>query len=321
MIARPHIRGDGHFKPLATTWTKRISAYPQPSTAVGQGFSDLQIAHWAGLHAPRGTSPEIMDKLAAAVDKAMHDQAFMELSDIADHTARIRDAVDVSLIVDADTGFGNALNTYQTVRTLERAGADSIQIEEQVSPKRCGHFSGKDDITTIEMIGKIKAAADARRDPDLLIMARTDACAVYGFEAALERAQLFSEAGADILFVEAVTTAEEMRALPARLKSPQLMNMVIGGKTPIFSAAELADLGYGIVLYANAALQGAVADMQKSLTVLRDTQRIDEDSGLVVSFAKRLVGKPQWDAMGKEIPVTPRVRISFRHSLLTSARQ
>jgi 2-methylisocitrate lyase-like PEP mutase family enzyme len=233
---------------------------------------------------------------------ALPDQAFMGLSDIADHTARIRDAVDVPLIVDADTGFGNALNTYQTVRTLERAGADCIQIEDQVSPKRCGHFSGKEVITTIEMIGKIKAAVDARRDPDLLIMARTDACAVYGFEAAIERAQLFSEAGADILFVEAVTTTEEIRTLPSRLKSPQLMNMVIGGKTPIFSAEELAGLGYGIVLYANAALQGAVSGMQKALTVLRDTQRIDEGSGLVVSFAERqrLVGKPQWDALEKK---------------------
>lgn len=233
---------------------------------------------------------------------ALPDQAFMGLSDIADHTARIRDAVEVPLIVDADTGFGNALNTYQTVRTLERAGADCIQIEDQVSPKRCGHFSGKEVITTIEMIGKIKAAVDARRDSDLLIMARTDACAVYGFEAALERAQLFSEAGADILFVEAVTTADEIRALPTRLKSPQLMNMVIGGKTPIFSAEELGGLGYGIVLYANAALQGAVSGMQKALTVLRDTQRMDEDSGLVVSFAERqrLVSKPQWDAMEKK---------------------
>jgi 2-methylisocitrate lyase-like PEP mutase family enzyme len=233
---------------------------------------------------------------------ALPDQAFMGLGDIADHTARIRDAVDVPLIVDADTGFGNALNTYQTVRTLERAGADCIQIEDQVSPKRCGHFSGKEVITTIEMIGKIKAAVDARRDPDLLIMARTDACAVYGFEAALERAQLFSEAGADMLFVEAVTTAEEIRALPTRLKTPQLMNMVIGGKTPIFSAEELGDLGYGIVLYANAALQSAVSGMQKALTVLRDTQRIDEDPGLVISFAERqrLVGKPHWDAMEKK---------------------
>ncbi len=233
---------------------------------------------------------------------ALPDQAFMGLSDIADHTARIRDAVDVPLIVDADTGFGNALNTYQTVRTLERAGADCIQIEDQVSPKRCGHFSGKEVITTAEMVGKIKAAVDARRDPDLLIMARTDACAMFGFEAAIERAQLFSEAGADILFVEAVTTAEEIRALPSRLKSPQLMNMVIGGKTPIFSAEELASLGYGIVLYANAALQGAVSGMQKALTVLRDSQRIDENSGLVVSFTERqrLVSKPQWDAMEKK---------------------
>ena len=227
------------------------------------------------------------------------DQAFMGLTDIANHTARIRDAVEVPLIVDADTGFGNALNTYHAVRTLERAGADCIQLEDQVSPKRCGHFNGKEVITTGEMLGKIKAAVDARRDPDLLIMARTDAAAVHGFEAAVERAQQFSEAGADILFVEAVTTADEIRALPQRLAKPQLMNMVIGGKTPIFSAQELGGLGYGIVLYANAALQGAVAGMQKALTVLRDTQRIDEDPALVAPFAERqrLVRKSEWDAL------------------------
>ncbi len=227
------------------------------------------------------------------------DQAFMGLTDIADHTARIRDAVDLPLIVDADTGFGNALNTYHAVRTLERAGADCIQLEDQVSPKRCGHFSGKEVISTEEMVSKIKAAVDARRDQGTLIMARTDACAMHGFEAAVERAQLYSEAGADILFVEAVTTAEEIRTLPQRLQRPQLMNMVIGGKTPIFSAEELGGLGYGLVLYANAALQGAVAGMQKALTVLRDTKRIDEDPALVVPFAERqrLVGKPAWDAM------------------------
>ncbi|MEY2656425.1 MAG: hypothetical protein RLZZ395_167 [Pseudomonadota bacterium] len=140
------------------------------------------------------------------------DQAFMGLRDIADHTARIRDAVELPLIVDADTGFGNALNTYHTVRTLERAGADCIQLEDQVSPKRCGHFNGKDVIATEEMLGKIRAACDARRDADLMIMARTDAAAVHGFEAAIERAQRFAEAGADILFVEAVTTLDEVRA-------------------------------------------------------------------------------------------------------------
>ncbi len=233
---------------------------------------------------------------------AMPDQGFMGLHEIADHTARIRDAVSLPLIVDADTGFGNALNVRHTVRVLERAGADCIQFEDQVAPKRCGHFAGKEVISTEEAVNKIKAAVDARIDPDLLILARTDAAATLGFEAAIERAQKFSEAGADILFVEAVTTAEEIRAIPQRLAKPQLMNMVIGGRTPIFGAEELGGLGYGIVLYANAALQGAVAGMQKALTVLRDTRRLDEDPALVTPFLERqrLVGKPEWDALEKK---------------------
>jgi 2-methylisocitrate lyase-like PEP mutase family enzyme len=231
----------------------------------------------------------------------MPDQGFMGLSEIAEHTARIRDAVSLPLIVDADTGFGNALNVRHTVRVLERAGADCIQLEDQVAPKRCGHFSGKEVISVDEAVGKIKAAVDARQDPDFLILARTDAAATHGFEAAIERAHRFAEAGADILFVEAVTTADEIRALPRRLARPQLMNMVIGGKTPIFGADELAGLGYGLVLYANAALQGAVAGMQKVLGVLRETKRVDEDPALVVSFAERqrLVGKPAWDELEK----------------------
>ncbi|MET3493556.1 isocitrate lyase/PEP mutase family protein [Variovorax boronicumulans] len=230
------------------------------------------------------------------------DQAFMGLHEIAEHTARIRDAVSLPLLVDADTGFGNALNVRHTVRMLERAGADCIQLEDQVSPKRCGHFAGKAVIDTGEMLGKIKAAVDARQDSDLLIMARTDAAAVHGFEAAIERAHKFSEAGADILFVEAVTQADEVRALPRRLGKPQLMNMVIGGKTPTFGAEELGQLGYGFVLYANAALQGAVAGMQRALTVLRDTRRLDEDPQLVAPFAERqrLVGKPLLDELERK---------------------
>ncbi|MBO9643889.1 MAG: isocitrate lyase/phosphoenolpyruvate mutase family protein [Pseudacidovorax sp.] len=231
----------------------------------------------------------------------MPDQGFMGLAEIADHTARIRDAVSLPLIVDADTGFGNALNVHHTVRTLERAGADCIQLEDQVAPKRCGHFSGKEVISTEEAVSKIKAAVDARRDADLMILARTDAAATHGFEAAIERAHKFAEAGADILFVEAVTKADEVRALPQRLAKPQLMNMVIGGKTPIFNADQLAGLGYGIVLYANAALQGAVMGMQQALTVLRDQKEVQESSGLVAPFAERqrLVGKPAWDALEK----------------------
>jgi len=216
------------------------------------------------------------------------DQGFMGLHEICEHTSRIRDAVRLSLIVDADTGFGNALNVRHAIRQLERAGADAVQLEDQVSPKRCGHFSGKEVI-------------EASHDADFLIMARTDACAVHGFEAAVERARAYSEAGADILFVEAVESADEIRRLPQLLDRPQLMNMVIGGKTPLFGQKELAELGYGIVLYANAALQGAVAGMQKALTVLRDTRGLTEDPALVAPFKERqrLVGKPDWDALEK----------------------
>jgi PEP phosphonomutase and related enzymes len=227
------------------------------------------------------------------------DQGFMGLAEIADHTARIRDAVDLPLLVDADTGFGNALNVRHTVRVLERAGADCIQFEDQVSPKRCGHFEGKSVIGTDEAVNKIKAAVDARRDENLLIMARTDAAAVDGFEAAVERARAFGEAGADILFVEALTDREQVLSLPGMVDQPLLANLVIGGKTPMVSASELAEAGYGIVLYANAALQGAVFGMQNALTALRDTGQITEDDNLVVGFAERqrLVDKPTWDAL------------------------
>lgn len=225
------------------------------------------------------------------------DQGFMGLAEIADHTARIRDAVDLPLLVDADTGFGNALNVIHTVRTLERAGADCIQLEDQVSPKRCGHFSGKEVISTDEAVGKIKAAVDARKSEDLLILARTDAAAVHGFEAAVERAQRFAEAGADILFVEAVTQPHEVRALPQRLQTPQLMNMVIGGKTPLMTRDDLQGMGFSLVLWANAALQGALHGMQQALQVLQQTGALTEHSGLVTPFAERqrLVGKPLWD--------------------------
>ncbi len=229
------------------------------------------------------------------------DQGFMGLADIAEHTARIRDAVALPLLVDADTGFGNALNVRHTVRVLERAGADCIQFEDQVAPKRCGHFSGKQVIADDEAVAKIKAAVDARTNPDLLIMARTDAAATLGFDAAIARAQRFAEAGADLLFVEALTSAEQLSALPKRLGAPLLANMVIGGRTPILGAPELSQLGYALVLYANAALQGAVMGMQKALTALRDDKELLESSGLVTPFAERqrLVGKPDWDALEK----------------------
>ena len=233
------------------------------------------------------------------------DMGFMGLAEIVEQTSRIRDAVDLPLLVDADTGFGNAVNVRHSIRQLERAGADCVQLEDQLSPKRCGHFNGKAVISCEEMVGKIKAAVDARQSEDLLIMARTDACAIDGFDAAVDRAAAYAEAGADILFVEALETADEVRRLPTFLSAPLLMNMVIGGKTPIATTGELAEFGYGIVLYANAALQGAVAGMQRALTVLRDERHLNEDPALVAPFAERqrLVGKAFIDELEAQYSV------------------
>jgi 2-methylisocitrate lyase-like PEP mutase family enzyme len=230
------------------------------------------------------------------------DLGFIGLAEVAEHVSRMRDAVDVPIVVDADTGFGNALNVRHTVRALERAGADAIQLEDQVMPKKCGHFAGKAVISTSEMVGKIRAAADAREDANFQIIARTDACAVEGFDAAIERARAFVEAGADILFVEAVETAEQIASLPRLLDAPQLINIVIGGKTPVTGREELAKLGFSLVLYANAALQGAVHGMQTALSMLKEGGRLDEDPNIVAPFAERqrLVNKPFYDELDRK---------------------
>ena len=229
----------------------------------------------------------------------MPDLGFISLPEIALHTATIRDATELPIVVDADTGFGNALNVRHTVRTLERAGASAIQLEDQVSPKRCGHFAGKEVVSLEEARSRIKAAVDARQDSNFLIVARTDARATLGFSAAMERAAAFVEDGADITFVEAPESLEELQSIPVGLPgTPQLVNVVIGGKTPVLGFAELAAMGFGLVLYANAALQGAIYGMQTALSRLREDGRLDE-SGPVASFKERqrLVNKPEFDAL------------------------
>lgn len=230
------------------------------------------------------------------------DMSFLNLTQLAEHAAAIHDAVNLPVIVDADTGFGNALNVRHTVHVLQRAGADAIQIEDQVSPKRCGHFARKDVVSTAEMVGKIHAAVDARTSEALLIIARTDARAVEGFQAAVDRVSAYIEAGADVTFVEAPESLDEMRRIPQLLKVPQLVNMVVGGKTPILGTSELTTMGFAIVLYANAALQGAILGMQNALRELKEHGRLDESSATLVSFAERqrLVQKPVCDELEKK---------------------
>jgi 2,3-dimethylmalate lyase len=196
------------------------------------------------------------------------DIGLVTLTELAEHVAAIRDAVVLPLIVDADTGFGNPLNVTRTVKMLERSGANAIQIEDQITPKRCGHFNDKRVIGRDEMVQKIHAATDARQDDNLIIVARTDARAALGFEEAVERAGVYLEAGADVTFVEAPQSKEEVAAIPQRLPGPQVINMVQGGRTPLLGLEELE--GYAIALYANAALQGAIYGMQNVLGHLHE---------------------------------------------------
>jgi 2-methylisocitrate lyase-like PEP mutase family enzyme len=228
------------------------------------------------------------------------DLAFVSLPELVQHTAAISEVVDLPLIVDADTGFGNAMNVRQTVRALERAGASVIQLEDQVSPKKCGHFSGKAVIDAAEMCTKVKAAVEGRRSPDTLIMARTDARAVEGFDAAVGRAKRYQAAGADILFVEAPESIEELAAVPKLITAPLLINIVVGGKTPIVGRDELARMGYALVLYANVALQAAIKGMQSALRQLQTEGQMGE-SGPVATFQERqrLVGKPIFDELDR----------------------
>lgn len=215
-------------------------------------------------------APGVYDALTARI-AAMHDFRALYLSgagvahsrlgrpdiglttmtEVSETIALIRDCIDTPLIVDADTGYGNALNVQRTVRVFERAGASAIQLEDQSFPKRCGHLSGKSIVTCNEMTGKIKAAVDARSSDETLIIARTDAIAVDGFEAALDRANEYVEAGADVLFIEAPRTQEQLQVICDSFahRIPLLANMVEGGDTPLLNANALKQLGFQVIIF------------------------------------------------------------------------
>ena len=227
------------------------------------------------------------------------DIGLVTLAELCDHVAAIADAVELPILVDADTGFGNPLNVIRTVRLLERAGAAGIQLEDQVFPKKCGHFAGKQVIARAEMVQKIKAACDARHDGDLQIVARTDARAIEGIDAAIDRAQAYVEAGADATFVEAPVETAELARIARELPVPQIANMVFGGLTPPASRDELAALGFGGVLYANAALQAALKAVDDVMAALRRDGALTQVADRLAGFEQRqqAVGKPHYDAL------------------------
>jgi len=215
------------------------------------------------------------------------DIGLVSMSELAAHVSAMRDVVGIPILVDCDTGFGNAINTRRTVQMIERAGANAIMLEDQTYPKRCGHFEGKDVVPKAEMVSKLKAAVDARTDPDMMILARTDARAVEGFEAALDRARAYQEAGADFLFIEAPLTREELLAIPREVPGIHLCNMVIGGKTPLLPREELAKAGYAVICYANAALQASLLAMQEVLRHLHEKGSIEGIESKLMMFAER----------------------------------
>ncbi len=200
------------------------------------------------------------------------DVGLMSMGEVLAQVNYIVNATSLPVIADIDTGYGNALNVYRTVREFEKAGVAALQIEDQVAPKKCGHFQGKAVISTAEMVQKIKAATDARIDPDLVIIARTDARAIDGIEAAIERAQMYIAAGADVTFVEAPDSVEELRMIGGALSSlaPQVANMMEGGVTPLVQKKDLEAYGFKIIIYANSALRAALKQVIHVLEHLRD---------------------------------------------------
>jgi 2-methylisocitrate lyase-like PEP mutase family enzyme len=203
-------------------------------------------------------------------------------------------AAKIPLIGDGDTGYGNALNVQRTVAEYARAGAAAVMIEDQVSPKKCGHTRGKDVISRDEARMKIRAAVDAKANADILIMARTDACAVHGFEAALERCHDFEAEGADIIFFEAPETEAEMRKICQAMTKPCMANMVPGGKTPVLPPAQLAEVGYKLALYPVMLLSSAVAAMQATLAALRPDALAKQPPAISFTDLQKVVGFPEY---------------------------
>src|SRR5947208_15404921 len=227
------------------------------------------------------------------------DIGLITMSEVTQWISRTVDAVEIPVIADMDAGYGNALNVVRSVREYDKTGVAGFHLEDQVSPKKCGHYEGKQLVSKAEMDGKIKAAVDARRDPDLVIIARSDARAVEGLQAAIDRVNAYLEAGADVGFVEAPQSAEELATAARQLIKPALVNVFEGGKTPMVPASELEAMGFRLGIYPSQTHRAAIRAAQKVLAVLKedgDTRRIEGD---LATFQERedAVGTPRWRAL------------------------
>ncbi|HWR41952.1 isocitrate lyase/PEP mutase family protein [Sporomusa sp.] len=223
------------------------------------------------------------------------DVGLLTMTEMVARAANIVEAVNIPVIADADTGFGNAINVMRTVREYEKAGVAAIQLEDQVAPKKCGHMTGRQVVPQAEMVGKIKAAVDARRDADLVIIARTDARTVHGIEEAMARAKAYEEAGADVLFIESPESIEEMKRITTAFTVPVLANMVEGGRTPLVPVPELAAIGYNIVIYPTASTYTLTLAITRLMENLKKTGTTAGMLDQMVTFTEfnELIGLPQ----------------------------
>jgi 2-methylisocitrate lyase-like PEP mutase family enzyme len=208
------------------------------------------------------------------------DVGLVTMTEVTQFISRTVEAVEIPVIADMDAGYGNALNVIRSVREYEKTGVAAFHLEDQVSPKKCGHYEGKQVVSKAEMIGKIKAAVDTRRDADMVVIARSDARAIEGLQAAIDRVNAYLEAGADVGFLEAPQSAEELAAAARQLKKPALCNIFEGGKTPVLPARELAAMGYRIGIYPSQTHRAAIAAAKRVLAVLKrdgDTVAIESE--------------------------------------------
>lgn len=300
----------------------RAASGPGPMTAGAMTDLKARLAGAGGSASGPVVAPGVYDGLSALIAEragfeavylsgasiaytrfGRPDIGLVSFAEVADTLAAIRERVALPIVVDADTGFGNALNVQRTVARLERFGASAIQLEDQTLPKRCGHLAEKRLVPAAEMVGKVKAAVDARASSQTLVIARTDAIAVEGFEAALARAAAYVEAGADVLFVEAPQSRAQLEAVPARFggRLPLMANMVEGGRTPMTDAAALGRLGYGLVIFPGALVRTLAFAAQAFLADLKAAGATRGWQGRMLDFQglNALLGTPELLAEGR----------------------
>lgn len=297
---------------MATVMTKRLrELLARPRPLMAPGAADALTARLIAKH---GFEAIYMTGAGStAVRLGMPDVGLLTMTEMVDNAQRIAEASQLPLVADADTGYGGPVNVQRTVRAYERAGVAGIHIEDQQWPKRCGHLAGKSLIPVEEMVAKIRAGLDARNDPDFVLIARTDALAVEGFERAMERCRRYEAAGADMIFLEAPSKPEHLAAIPKAFKKPTLYNMASSGKTPFLHIDEIGKLGFKLVIYPNFALLSAITAITRVLTELKGKGTVAGVVNDIASFQEffNLVGMKEVQEAEAKYGVDERTRVTY----------